>query len=389
MIEVVAANLAYYALNPPKSGGIALDLRNGDKGRSRYDNPALTAKTLSPLVKVLWLLDIVNKKLLKSKRGESTSIKPAPALLELINGAGISLQDFGRDELEELILLNRVKFGDFDYESNSVSKTRERVDYKDTPETVKMRGQMRRLNEWLAGADVRFIPDGGEPVDQYDRVMRRIFNTYDESERFDNSGRLFGGFWQRLNKARRKSIRVNGEEVVDVDFAAMFVRLAYATIGAVPPAGDLYEIPGLGGYRSGVKLAVNLMFNGSGKRTKWPKGMGVGVGDDEAASSGEVPAAEYDARLPPGWTVAKTMTAILAHHPALAEVVQKGIGPRLMHLESNVLLEALEVLMARNIPALGLHDGLLCPASKVDEVEGIMSKASYRVVGVALPTARK
>ena len=40
----------------------------------------------------------------------------------------------------------------------------------------------------------------------------------------------------------------------------------------LPPSGDLYAIPGLEAYRSGVKLAFNVfLFDRKGSRRKWPK----------------------------------------------------------------------------------------------------------------------
>ena len=59
-----------------------------------------------------------------------------------------------------------------------------------------------------------------------------------ERQRFDLSGRLFGGFWQGLKRARRAGIRIDGEPVATIDYSSMFARLAYASKGAEPPAGE-------------------------------------------------------------------------------------------------------------------------------------------------------
>jgi hypothetical protein len=57
----------------------------------------------------------------------------------------------------------------------------------------------------------------------------------------------------------------------------------------VPPSGDLYALPGLEAYRSGVKLAFNVfLFDRRGSRRKWPKDeMGIGVGTDADARTAE------------------------------------------------------------------------------------------------------
>ena len=73
------------------------------------------------------------------------------------------------------------------------------LDYADTAETNAMRDDMRRVNAWLERASITFVDDGVEPVDVHDRTPRRLFVILEGDplgQRFDLSGRLFGGFWQ-------------------------------------------------------------------------------------------------------------------------------------------------------------------------------------------------
>src|SRR5258706_6789929 len=101
-----------------------------------------------------------------------------------------------------------------------------------------------------------------------------------------------------------------------------------------------------------------FLFDSSQLRRSWPATMGVGVGDDAAAGADptSVPAS-YEARLPEGWTVARTKQAILAQHPALKAVWGRRLGYHLMFVESEVLIAVLKELLSKSIPALGLHDG--------------------------------
>ena len=122
------------------------------------------------------------------------------------------------------------------------------LDYADTAETNAMRDDMRRINAWLERASITFVDDGAEPVDVHDRTLRRLFVIHEGDplrQRFDLSGRLFGGFWQGLQQQRRSGIRIDGEPVATLDYSSMFARLAYASKGVQPPTGDLYAIPGL------------------------------------------------------------------------------------------------------------------------------------------------
>jgi hypothetical protein len=247
---------------------------------------------------------------------------------------------------------------------------------------------MRWINEWLAAADIAFVDDGQHPsVNARQRAQRRHFLLLpDQAEpRFDQSGRLFGGFWQTVRSSRRTNIRINGEPVATLDYGSMFTRLAYAELGEQPPEGDLYCIPGADGYRSGIKMAMNTLLFDTRVRRSWPKEMGVGVGDDEAAAHGEVPAADFDARLPEGWTVKTTKAAILARHPPFIHAFGRGLGYSLMHRESEVLLAVLDELMSRGIVGLGLHDGLLVAQSRAEAVKQVMEAKAREVTGISIP----
>jgi len=178
---------------------------------------------------------------------------------------------------------------------------------------------------------------------------------------------------------------------VTLDYGSMFTRLAYAALEETAPEGDLYAIPGLEGYRSGVKMAMNVfLFDETDRRTKWPREMGVGKGtDDDAAAVPDGEAASYDARLPAGWTVARTKRAILEKHPHLAGAWGRGSGYRLMNLESDILVMVLLDLLDQNIPALGLHDGLMVQASRKDEAVAAMERAALKMAGVSIPIGEK
>ena len=114
----------------------------------------------------------------------------------------------------------------------------------------------------------------------------------------------------------------------------------------------------------------------------------MGVGSDPDAEGDPLSeAARYDARLPLGWTVRRTRKAILAVHPALKAAWGRHLGYHLMCKESLILIAVLEALMMRNFPALGLHDGLLVPQSKVEEVEAVMIEKAMEVAGGYIPVS--
>lgn len=183
-----------------------------------------------------------------------------------------------------------------------------------------------------------------------------------------------GGFWQNLRKDRRRGIRIEGETVANLDFASMFPRLAYASVGAAAPKGDLYAILDLEGHRRAVKMAVICLLMDDFRRSKWPEELTMA---DQGADASAI--------LPAGWTVKRPKDAIIQKHPALRPCLGVGLGLTLMYRESQILVRVLEVMKARRIMALGLHDGLLLPRSRAEEGRRMMEVISREFTPAGIP----
>jgi hypothetical protein len=389
LVHVLVANLAHASLTPPTpTGRLAIRAGNAAKSARRHDNPAF-GKGVRPLLDLMHEMGLLDFSLPKAMRGEVSSIAPTRAFAQRVRELGVTLDDFGRDEREEILVLTRNA-------GTRAAPIRDRVEYKDTPETNALRNEVRKINAFLATADIAFLPDGLTPqVDARDRLLKRRFVLLkgDKGTRWDRGGRLFGdGFWLTLASGRRANVRIDGEPVADLDFSSMFARLTYAHLGVEAPSGDLYAIPGLEGYRSGVKLAFNvLLFDGKGQRRKWPEVMGIGLGDDaDAKRDPSSRAAQSDGLLPPGWEDPKRLrNAILEKHPALRKAFGRGLGYGLMFTESRVLMAALLELTRRGVVALPMHDGLLCARSRKEEVVEVMLTRAWEIAGAVLPVEEK
>ena len=365
-IEIVVANIAHAVLMPPETGWLAVLTGNGTSGFTRYDNPAL-GKPFRSLLNRLGDLGHMTLRLPR-KRGEASSLAPTGSFSALVRDAGISLADFGRRDGEEVILLARTSV---EWRHGLRFRYRDKAEYEETAETIAMRRDVRALNGFLAGANITFEDGGGKPVDVHERRMRRHFVIAGSDplpQRFDRGGRLYGGFWQNLKRSRRAGIRIDGERVATLDYSSMFPRLALAAAGAQPPQGDLYAIPGLTDHRRAVKLATNtLLFDTSLRRPTWPK-------PDDAADE-----------MPEGWTVARFRQALLARHPGLSASLGVGLGHRLMHTESRIMVGVLLALMDEDIVALPLHDGLLVKMSVAREAGMMMAAIAEMITSSTIP----
>ena len=380
LIEGLIANLAYAVLMPPPTG--LLCRTTGSKTISRYESRAFGPKPQRNAIRALDSLGWLESGWVGG-RGEASVFRPGNKLAALVREKSVGLGDFGRDSEQEVVILSS------NAESrDGLRKKKTLLPYDDNATTRRYRQAVRSINSYTEQANITFIDDGAEPaVDPYDRRLTRRFGMPSDREealpRFDMVGRLAGGFWMSLKRARRDNIRIDGEPVATLDYSSMFTRLAFAELGEPQPTGDVYAIPGAERYRDGVKAVMNcFLFDQHSRRSKWPAEFIVG-GDVNAKQS------EDEKRLPEGWTVAKARAAIRAVHPALPSAWGRGLGLHLMFKESEILVAVLTELMRRGVAALGLHDGLLVAASKAEEAKQVMQAQSKAVVGAELPVSLK
>jgi hypothetical protein len=131
---------------------------------------------------------------------------------------------------------------------------------------------MQRINRWLAEADIVFegmVGSRDRVVNNTDRLLRRYFNNGS----FEEGGRLFGGFWMQMKKRDRyEGIRIDGDEVISLDYGQMTPRLLYGHAGVTPPTEDAYTLPGLEFHRDGVKKVFNAMLYANKPLGRMPQG---------------------------------------------------------------------------------------------------------------------
>lgn len=218
MVEGVVCNLAYAVLSPSPTGWLAVNTRNRTQGKTRYDNRAF-GKTYRPLLELLANEDLLERQISGAIRGESSSIRPTERFAGLVGAADITIADFVPDPVQEVIILSRVT-RTLSSETHRWSKDKKLIDYFDTVTSNSYRSAVQVLNAFLDKTDITFVDDGLEPrVDPHSRTLTRRFTVFDKQQpRFDQVGRLFGGFWMSIKKERRKQIRINGEPVADVDY---------------------------------------------------------------------------------------------------------------------------------------------------------------------------
>lgn len=376
-VRAVTANLAANLLHPSKSCELAVPLANlMSPGVARYGNPLVPVKTLKATV--MAMRDAGLLIVTPGYRGKTTTIRESEGMASEFASRGVLDADIAWDgaEGEELIILTRKRQEELE-EGTSPRVFSERIGYADTPDTHAMRRQVQELNVWVARLDIAFEDDAQLPqIDISQRRSRRHFSLLpgDRTPRFDLGGRLFGAFWHTLSRDRRRaSLRLQGEPIAEVDFNALFVRLAYGQLGAQLPSqlqADPYAIKGFPReHRAGLKKALNALLFADGELKRLPPDI---IQD-----------------LPSGWSIRRLRDAILQSHPVLHQVIGSRVGFGLMFTESVILMAAMARMRDAGLCALPLHDAVLVPRSQAEEARLMLMAVGGEVSGLELPVSVK
>ena len=294
-------------------------------------------RVLDHLAALDFLQQVVGYQGFGGDKGERTTIHPGPELLKLLNGSSIDASDIGPALDEPTLILKATKEDRW--------ATGERLEYDPAlPAVVAMQEQLDRINRHLAGADLNvLVPErSSKTIDLRDTVIRRIFTRGS----FESGGRLFGGFWQGMKKAERlDQILIDGEPVVELDYAQIAPRILYGLAGVRPTWNDAYLLPGLPEpftYREGVKKLVNAMLFAEGGLTRKPQGT---------------------RDLLPSMPVRQLQAMIADQHRPIAHHFGTGVGHELQLRESEILAEVMDKLISLSVVCLPVHDAVLVPAS--------------------------
>lgn len=327
-VEAVLCDLMHHKLYR-RPGGIYVTRSNAVLGhRNRY-RPLVYGKTLPDILDRLaepelgWIVQDLGDG--DGRYGaRRTAIHPGPELLKHMGDQGVTFADLGRASVAEPIILKSLK-ADFWDESQV-------TDYNDTEETTRFRREMQDINAWLLTADLDYATFQGDnaPIpDTAERALRRIFSRGD----FSCGGRLFGGFWQAMGKADRfDRLVIDGEAIVELDYAQMGPRQLYGMAGAVPEMADLYAIPGFEDYRKGIKVVFSSMVFRNKPMTRMPRGSG--------------------GKFKKGERIGDVTEAIIRHHPAIAHLFFRGVGHLVQFQESQIMVDILLRLKSQGTAAL-------------------------------------
>ena len=189
-------------------------------------------------------------------------------------------------------------------------------------------------------------------------------------------GRFYGPYWQALPKKYRKLIKINGKEVVELDYNAMHLHLLYSKLNKslynyYPFNKDPYNIPGYD--RKIVKLVFTACINENctRKNINYVGGQQVSKGLPDLFEEG----------LP----YREMIDSLGNNHPQVAPLFYSEIGHEISYMESRVTDYVVTVLTKQRIPVLSIHDSFVVVKSKKSYLRAIMQEAFTKLKYKSIP----
>jgi hypothetical protein len=347
-------------------------------GKSRYNELNIKVST----IKVIHRLRDLG--FIGFKKGYEGSVEYAPRLsriwatdklISLFKEATFSYFDINYSKDREVVILRNEDKQDIEYDdSKPIQEMRDLLrDYNallnttfiDIPELdiprieLEEKKQRRRRNKPI------FVN-----ISHHDKFTRRIFNN----SSFEEGGRFYGGWWQRVDESHRKRIRLNNLPIIEIDYSALHVILAYTEIKE-----DYWKLTDKDPYRVPIdginnpehirdinKLFFLLSLNASNEISLYK------------AFRSELNYKEYPYTFPDK-VLAKLLEDIKLLHPKIAHLICSGVGVRLMNLDSKMVEFIIRDFVKTNTPILTVHDSFVVPFGQEDRLHKLMKEAFLSV----------
>ncbi|SDM28834.1 hypothetical protein SAMN05216360_101446 [Methylobacterium phyllostachyos] len=255
------------------------------------------------------------------------------------------------------------------------------LDFQDTAETERLVAEVAEVNAFLAGVHVEVSPDASDSDWRHTRhhiharkvrdgretwtcvqltPTPEVYRVYGRGS-WDMHGRWYG-WWQNLPKERRAELLINGEFVIEPDFAALHPTLLYALRGHVLQH-DPYALRGY--ERSVGKAVLNRAINAK----TIPLAIGSLMEKRHVLKSDGSPEWVYGYK-----ETAHIVEKVLDANPAIRDDIGSDAGVRLMGIDAGMMHRVMKACSVAGIPVLPVHDSVIAPNSKEGQVTAIMSE---------------
>jgi hypothetical protein len=165
---------------------------------------------------------------------------------------------------------------------------------------------------------------------------------------------------------------INGEPAVELDYSGLHVRMLYNRIGIdyrdecyVYQKADLANKPD----RERIKLASLIVINSSDRH------LAIRAIHNQCRKKGiHYPAGQFG-------RYSALVDRFEQHHEPIREFFFSGKGLELQYLDSTIMASILSRMTSRGMPALPVHDSVICPARHEGFLRQVMVEEYQKVMG--------
>jgi hypothetical protein len=267
------------------------------------------------------------------------------------------------------------------------TKRKKLISYSDTPDTIRMRRELTAYNNLLAQCfiEIPFRPPNGIPtksgnrilIDPDDKFVRRIFNNGS----WDDGGRFYGGWWQRIPSEWRARITIHGFPVVEIDYSGLHIILLYAAEGIdywTEIGSDPYSLPSYISthqIRRLLKLVLLTALNAKDKV------IAIQAVRREINSD----PAEWGFVKRDHIYIDKIVDEFVMKHSPIAKYFFTGSGIKLQRIDSLIAENVINEFVSGSNVVLSVHDSFIAPSFDEWTLREAMNSAFDKVVRASSP----
>lgn len=261
---------------------------------------------------------------------------------------------------------------------------------EDFPEVVRWRTELTAYNNLLRSTyiDIPSFPeDGLVTKDQRDRYstkgkkfgpskihinhhqkfVKRIFNN----NGWEQGGRFYGGWWQRVPSEWRQRIRIGNMPVSEIDYKGLHIVLLYLMQG-LEYRDDPYLLEGQevsDRMRSLLKQILLTSINAADKGTA-VQGIKMEINFNPE---------EYSWIRDKELDISELIDAFVEKHAPIQEYFFSNSGIRLQNIDARIAELVILHFTRLGVPVLCVHDSFVISADQAEELKNIMSQSFLTV----------
>jgi hypothetical protein len=303
-------------------------------------------------------------------RWVATRFRATARLLKLANDKGVVLSDWR----SHFRMLPRPKSASEPLVLRSASVTKHGKKTRGAPIRVDLgRSPARELAEQVQRLNAFFAPVLIEPPESH-YGFNRVFNDGNiPGFAWNKGGRLYsmGDSYQQMPRVERARMRLNGEEVVELDLRASHLTILHALLKQpFDVTIDPYEIPGL--PRHITKAWITMTLGHDRFQRCWSKENKLKYHEQTVRN------------LQKDYPIRQVREKVLAHLPALADWPSCSVRwGDLQYTESEAIIGAVATLAFDHaVPALPVHDSIIVPKSAERLALSVLEASFEGMVGV-------